>query len=137
MPLTQAERELLDQPAFATLVTLMPDGGPQATAIWYRRDGETLRMACGASSVKARNITRDPRVAVTVIDPGNPYAFIQVRGAAEVVADSDLARAEFRILAHRYMGEEAGAAWAESLPQTSDFAVLVINPERTSLTSAM
>jgi PPOX class probable F420-dependent enzyme len=123
VPLSQAERDLLDQPAFATLVTLMADGGPQATAIWYRRDGETLRMACYASSVKARNI-----------DPGNPYSFIQVRGSAEVIADSDLARDEFRVLAHRYMGAEAGAAWADNLSPTGDFGIIVVHPERTSLT---
>jgi PPOX class probable F420-dependent enzyme len=133
MPLSQSERDLLDQPAFATLATLMPDGGPQATAIWYRRDGETLRMACGASSVKARNIARDPRVAVTVIDPRNPYAFIQVRGGAEIIPGSDLARTEFRILAQRYMGEADGTAWADNLSPTGDFVVLVVHPERTSM----
>ncbi len=134
MALSQAERDLLDKVAFATLATLMADGSPQATAIWYRRDGETLRMACEGSSVKARNILRDPRVAVTVIDPDNPYSFIQVRGSASVIPDADLARDEFRILAQRYMGQADGDAWvASTLSATGNYVVLSVQPERVSM----
>jgi PPOX class probable F420-dependent enzyme len=142
MPFSQADRELLDLTAFAQLATLLPDGSPQLTVIWYRRDGDTLRMASSVDAVKTRNIERDPRVAVTVADPGNPYAFIQVRGRAEIIRDDALARAEFRILARRYMGADGGAlgtdgdAWADALPVESEFVVIVIHPERTSLSMA-
>jgi PPOX class probable F420-dependent enzyme len=132
MPLSQEDCDLLDLTSFATLSTVMPDGSPQATVIWYRRDGETLRMACGATALKARNIRRDPRVAVVVADPSNPYSFIQVRGRAEVIPDSEMAREEFRVLALRYMGAEAGAAWADNLSSSAEFAVIVVRPERTS-----
>jgi PPOX class probable F420-dependent enzyme len=131
MRFSESERALLDQPAFAQLATVMPDGAPQNTPIWYRRDGDTLRMACRDTARKARNIMRDPRVAVVVVDPANPYAFVQVMGRAEIVANDALAREEFRILAQRYMGTD-GDAWFAALPAEARFVVLLIRPERTS-----
>jgi PPOX class probable F420-dependent enzyme len=132
MQFTDEQAELLDTVAFAKLATIMPDGSPQVTVIWYRRDGDTLRMACGETTLKARNIARDQRVAVAIDSPENPYDFIQVRGRAEVVADDALARGEFRILGRRYWGEQ-GEVWADNLPADSPFVVLVIHPENVSL----
>lgn len=89
-------------------------------------------MACNTKARKARNIRNDPRVAVVVVDPANSYSFVQVMGRAEVIADDALAREEFRILAGRYMGEQ-GEAWFVALPASSEFVVLVVHPERTSM----
>jgi hypothetical protein len=89
-------------------------------------------MACGATTLKARNIVRDPRVAVAIDNPENPYDFVQIRGRAEVIADDALARREFRILGRRYWGEQ-GEVWADNLPADSPMVVLVIHPEKVSL----
>jgi hypothetical protein len=89
-------------------------------------------MACGASALKARNIARDPRVAVAIDHPENPYDFVQIRGRGEVVGDDALARQEFRVLGRRYWGAR-GEVWADNLPADSPLVVLVVHPEKVSL----
>jgi PPOX class probable F420-dependent enzyme len=108
---------------------LLPDGAPQNTVIWFRRDGETLRMSCGRTTRKARNIRGDGRVAVVVERPGDPYHFVEVRGVAEVIEDAAEGLAELRRLAHRYIGRERGDAWIDGMSD-ADFVVLAIRPTR-------
>ncbi|WP_327173842.1 pyridoxamine 5'-phosphate oxidase family protein [Streptomyces sp. NBC_01335] len=70
-----ATPELLDGRNFATLATLAtinPDGGPQASVVWFEREGDTLLISVTSARKKARNIERDPRVSLTVFDRGNP-----------------------------------------------------------------
>jgi len=131
--LNDAVRALLDLPGtFARLSTILPDGAPQSTVIWFRRDGDTLRLACGAGAMKARNIRRDGRVSVVVEKPADPYNFVEIRGIGEVVEDDALAREEFVHLAHRYVGQERGDAWVKTLGP-SPVVVLVIRPTKVSL----
>jgi PPOX class probable F420-dependent enzyme len=79
-PLTPAMKELLDRPNFAHLATLMPDGSPQSVPVWVGREGDRIVICTGEASLKARNTRRDPRVALSVVDHGNPYEEIQIRG---------------------------------------------------------
>jgi PPOX class probable F420-dependent enzyme len=79
-PLTPAMKELLDRPNFAHLATLMPDGSPQSVPVWVGREGDRIVICTGEASLKARNTRRDPRVALSVVDQGNPYEEIQIRG---------------------------------------------------------
>src|SRR5947199_10765411 len=76
MTFTEEDRVFLDRPAFATLATTLRDGTPQLTVMWYRRDEDTLRMIAPASATKVRNLTRNPRVAVSVTDPDNAYSYL-------------------------------------------------------------
>jgi PPOX class probable F420-dependent enzyme len=129
---TAEQRALLDLPnTFARVATLMPDGAPQNTTIWYRRDGDTLVIATGSQARKTRNVERDPRVAVIVEHPENPYHYLQIRGRAEVFHDSARTIAEFRRIAPRYIGDQADA-WVDSLGSI-DGAVIIIHPERVSV----
>lgn len=133
MSFTDPVRELLDTPGtFARLSTLLPDGAPQNTVIWFRREGETLRMSCGRNARKAKNIRRDGRVSVVVERPGDPYNFVEVRGVAEVIEDADEGLAELRRLAQRYIGHERGDAWMDAMPD-ADLVVLVVRPTRVNL----
>lgn len=128
---TAEQRALLDLPnTFARVATLMSDGAPQNTTIWYRREGDTLLIATGSSALKTRNVERDPRVAVVVEHPANPYHYLQIRGRAEIVHDRAQAVAEFRQIAPRYIGAKADA-WVDELGNY-DGVVLVIHPERVS-----
>lgn len=115
--------ELLESPAFAKLATLMPDGSPQNTVMWFRRDGDTLCMIAPASSRKVRNLDRDSRVAVVIDDPGNGYRYIDIRGHAEVRHDDAAARDELRRIAARYIDDRAGA-YVASL--SADPRVLIV-----------
>jgi PPOX class probable F420-dependent enzyme len=133
--LSDAARDLLDlldlPQTFTHLCTLMPDGAPQATVIWHRRDGDTLRIVTGSGALKARNIQRDPRVSVTVAHPDNAYHFVQLRGRAELLLDGPAAVAEMRLTARRYIGERADA-WVDAMGAW-DAAIITVHPERVSL----
>jgi PPOX class probable F420-dependent enzyme len=66
--------------AFASLATLMPDGTPQVTPVWFDYDGKNLIVNTARGRQKDLNVRRDPRVALTIIDPENPYRYVEVRG---------------------------------------------------------
>jgi PPOX class probable F420-dependent enzyme len=125
---TDADRELLDLSGFARMATLMPDGAPQLTVLWYRRVDDTLRIICPASAQKRRNLERDPRVAVIVEDPQSAFRFLEIRGQAEVVHDDTGARAELVQIARRYIGAQA-EAYAAGL-SADPRVILVVRPER-------
>jgi PPOX class probable F420-dependent enzyme len=96
-------REILEKVAFAHLATLMPDGSPQVNPVWFEFDGRVVRVNSARGRQKDRNMRRDPRIALSVQDPGNPYHFVQIRGRVthieEAGADEHIDR-----LAKRYLG---------------------------------
>jgi PPOX class probable F420-dependent enzyme len=79
-------RDLLDKnsKAFLYLATLMPDGSPQVTPVWYDVDGEYILINTNEGRVKDRNMKARPRVAMTIQDPGDQYRYLGIRG--EVVS---------------------------------------------------
>ena len=70
--------------AFLFLATTMDDGSPQVTPVWFNTDGEYILINSAKGRVKDRNMLARPLVAVAIMDPANPYRYIQLRG--EVVA---------------------------------------------------
>jgi PPOX class probable F420-dependent enzyme len=100
------ERALLDLPAFASLATLLPDGTPQLTVMWYRRVDDTLQMITPAASRKARNMAKDGRAAIVVTDPDNGYAYVEMRGRIELSNDPGANRDALRAIATRYIGAD-------------------------------
>src|SRR3954452_22617114 len=66
------------------LATVRADGSPDVVPVWFVLDGEQLVFTCMSTSVKARNLARDPRAALSVDDEAFPYAFVTVRGTVEV-----------------------------------------------------
>jgi PPOX class probable F420-dependent enzyme len=66
--------------AFAALATLMPDGTPQVTPVWFDYDGQNLLFNSARGRQKDKNVRRDSRVTLTILDPENPYRYIEVRG---------------------------------------------------------
>jgi PPOX class probable F420-dependent enzyme len=71
--LDAATRNLLDARTFAILATLGPRGEPHTSVIWVDRDGDALVFSTLAGRQKARNLARDPRLSVTLLDLANPY----------------------------------------------------------------
>ncbi|GAA3026165.1 PPOX class F420-dependent oxidoreductase [Actinokineospora globicatena] len=86
-PLSEGAKALLDGANFATLATLNPDGSPQTSVLWIRRDGDDVLLSTVAGRQKEKNLRRDPRVSVTVYAKDNPYSYIEVRGAAELTTE--------------------------------------------------
>ena len=78
---------LLDGRHFAVLATLNPDGGPQTSAMWIGRDGDDVLFSTVAGRRKHRNLERDPRASVTVLDSEDPYNYVELRGRATIEQD--------------------------------------------------
>jgi PPOX class probable F420-dependent enzyme len=104
MELDEAVRRILDARNFATVATLRPDGSPQTSVVWIRRDGDTVVFSTTACRQKARNLTADPRVSVSVFDLDNPYDSVEIRGTAELSVDADR-RLPYE-LSHKYLGTD-------------------------------
>lgn len=126
--LTDDQREFLDLSSFAKLTTLDAKGAPQTTVMWFRCVNDQLHMIAPAASVKARNLTNDPRVVVLIDAPGNGYEYLEARGRAELVRDDPGAREELRHVAARYIGAGADAYAASLSPDPR--VIIVIHPRR-------
>ena len=72
-PLSTDVRALLEEPNFAHLATVMPEGSPQSAPVWVGVEGDHLLVATGEGSLKAKNTRRDPRVSVSIVAMDNPY----------------------------------------------------------------
>jgi PPOX class probable F420-dependent enzyme len=122
------ERALLDLPAFASLATLLPDGTPQLTVMWFRREGDTLQMITPASSRKARNMAQDGRAAIVVTDPNNGYAYVEMRGRIELAREPDAIRDTLRAIAARYIGAERAEPYTAAR-DPSERVLITFHPE--------
>ena len=104
LPLSNEIKALLDGPNFAHLATLMPDGSPQSVPVWVGRQDDNLLICTGEVSLKAKNIRRDPRVALSIIDSHNPYMEAQLRGrVVEFRPDGDLKHID--AISRKYTGK--------------------------------
>jgi PPOX class probable F420-dependent enzyme len=94
---------LIDRPILATLATVSSDGAPQVTPLWIETQDGDLLINTAQGRAKARNIERDRRVAITVIDPENPYNVVALKGTV-VEETTEGADDHIDRLAHKYMG---------------------------------
>ncbi|MET7886390.1 PPOX class F420-dependent oxidoreductase [Streptomyces avermitilis] len=95
-------RTLLDGKNFAGVATLGPDGAPQNSVVWIKREGDTVLFSSTASRQKVRNLQRDPRISLSVFDLANPYTSVEIRGTAEILPDENK-RLPYE-LSHKYLG---------------------------------
>jgi len=106
--MTQEEyREfMLDRPRTAVLATVRADGRPHAAPIWFDLDGDTLIFTTGESTLKGRNMLRDPRVSLCIDEEEPPFHFVLIEGTSDLTADDpDLLYWATR-LGGRYMGAD-------------------------------
>jgi PPOX class probable F420-dependent enzyme len=102
--LTPRDVEILTGPNFATLVTLNPDGSPQATITWVdAADGHVL-INTAQGRVKDRNVRANPRVAVTTMPEGDAYDWISITGTVVDIETGERAERHIDELSHRYDG---------------------------------
>jgi PPOX class probable F420-dependent enzyme len=95
---------LTQKKAFAHLATVMPDGSPQVTPVWFDYTGNKIRVNTARGRVKDRNMTKNAKVAISIIDPDNPYAHIAIRGKIVQITE-DGADAHIDALTQTYMGQ--------------------------------
>jgi PPOX class probable F420-dependent enzyme len=98
----QSHADLLERPTFAHLATVRPDGAPQTQVMWFVWDGERIRMTHTKTRQKYRNFQREPRVALSIAEPENPYRFLEIRGSVERIDDDDAEASFYQSLQQRY-----------------------------------
>jgi PPOX class probable F420-dependent enzyme len=101
----QQFRDLLTKKAFASLATVMADGSPQVTPVWFDFDGTHLRVNSAKGRVKDRNMRRNGRVALSILDPENPYRHVAIRGRVEEITEAG-ADAHIDSLSKKYLGQD-------------------------------
>jgi PPOX class probable F420-dependent enzyme len=102
----ESYRDLFEQKkAFASLATVMPDGSPQVTPVWFDRKDGKFRVNTAKGRVKARNMKHGSPVALSIMDPDNAYRYVQVRGSVSRVTE-DGADAHIDSLAKKYIGQD-------------------------------
>jgi PPOX class probable F420-dependent enzyme len=94
-----------DKKAFAALATVMPDGSPQVTPVWFDFANGVIRVNTARGRVKDRNMTQNARVALSIVDPENPYRHVQVRGRVASVTEEG-ADAHIDSLTKKYLGQD-------------------------------
>jgi PPOX class probable F420-dependent enzyme len=80
--------DLLQKPAFANLATIMPDGTPQISPVWCDYDGQHVIVNSAKGRLKDRNMRKNPSVALSIMDPGNPYRYLGIRGRVVDITES-------------------------------------------------
>ncbi len=101
---SDATLKLLDGKNYAILATVNADGSPQTSAMWVGRDGDDLLFSTVEGRVKHRNMLRDPRVSVTVLDAEDPENYVELRG--RVTMTPDVGRAVDTRLSWKYDGRD-------------------------------
>ncbi len=122
--LDAAVKSLAQEPNLAAVSTLGPDGQPMTHLMWVGADDDHLLINTEVERQKYRNISRDPRVTVAIVDRNNPYHYAEVRGRVVDKIIGDRARDQLEELSQQY----TGAPYA--LPIQSDRVLLFIQPER-------
>ncbi len=87
VPIPASHLDLLTRPVHGVLTTLMPDGRPQSCLMWCDTDGECARINTTAERQKGRNMRRDPRVTLLLIDPEDTTRFMEIRGEVELAQE--------------------------------------------------
>jgi PPOX class probable F420-dependent enzyme len=113
-------RALFEGPNIGHVATLMPDGSPHTVPMWLGVEDGRIALLTSLSSRKGRNLTRDPRVAISVTAHDQPFTMAAVRGRAEVL-EGDAAWEIIDRIAHKYIGAP--------YPLRTDRVVFLVEPE--------
>lgn len=97
--------DLFDKKAFLQLATIMPDGSPQVSPVWFEYDGKHILVNSAKGRVKDINMRRDPRVGCDILDPENPYRHLSIRGRVVEITETG-ADAHIDKLTKKYTGQE-------------------------------
>ena len=98
-------KDLFSKKAFANLATLMPDGSPQVTPVWFDFDGSHILVNSAKGRVKDKNMRRNKRVALSIVDPDNAYRHVAVQGDVVDITEQG-ADAHIDKLAKKYLGKD-------------------------------
>ena len=115
-------RRVLDATSIAHLATVLPDGSPHTVPVWIGARGDRIVFLTGPGSRKARNLRRDPRMALSIAPAGNPFEPVVIRGRVVEWLEGDAAWKIIDLLSTKYTGAP--------YPRGQKRVVAVIEPER-------
>ena len=120
-----SHKDLLESTALATVATIGPSGAPQVSPVWFGWDGKHLSFSQTKTRQKYKNLQKDERIALAIVDPANPYRYLEIRGkVVEFVEDPD--KAFINAMSVKYLGQDP-YPWS----QPGDERVfVVVEPER-------
>lgn len=127
MAIPEQYADLLESNALAHVATLGPGGEPQSTPVWFGWDGQHVLFSQTKGRQKYRNVQREPRIALSIVDPSNPYRYLEIRGKV-VRIDEDPDRAFINSMAKKYLGQDV-YPWHQP---GDERVVVVVEPEHTS-----
>ena len=120
--------DLLESTALAHVATIGPDGEPQVNPVWFGWDGTHLLFSQTTTRQKVRNLQRDPRIALSIVDPDNQYRYLEVRGTVvEFRPDPDFAF--INRMSAKYTGNDV---YQGSKPGQEERVVVVVRPVHTT-----
>ena len=99
-------RELFERKNFAFLSSLMKDGSPQVTPTWVDIEDGYILINTAIGRIKEKNISRDPRVALAIVDQNNPYNMVSIRGTVIEQIRGDIAEEHINKLAKKYIDKD-------------------------------
>lgn len=98
----ESHADILERTTLAIVATIGPDGEPQNSPVWFSWDGEMLSISQTTGRQKYKNLTADPRIAIVIVDPDDPYRYLEVRGVVERI-DDDSSNEFIDSLSKRYI----------------------------------
>ena len=127
LTIPDSHADLLSKKGFAHVATLLPDGSPHSTVVWFDWDGERVLFSSRIQSRKLRNLQRDTRASILITDPENPYRYLELRGRVEQI-DPDPEAKLADVLSEKYLGRPFPA------PRPDEGRVRVtVRPERAAV----
>jgi PPOX class probable F420-dependent enzyme len=118
--LSENLKQVLDTPVFVSIATIQPDGSPQVSPVWVKRDGDELLISTTVDRRKTLNLERDPRVTVMVQPADAPYTYAEIRGTASLTTEGGQELIDE--LARKYVGK----SYAEFNPHSGKDAERVV-----------
>ncbi len=103
--LSEEQREIFSKKAFVHLATRMKDGSPQVSPVWVDTEGDHIVVNSATGRLKDRNMRADPRVALSVTDPDDPYSAVMIRGRVVKITEEG-ADAHIDKMAKKYLGQD-------------------------------
>ena len=102
--LTEAQRAFIREPYYAVVTTLRADGSPHSTVVWVHEEDGNILFNTAYPRRKPRELERDPRASVVVVDPADGYRWLAVSGPVTLTTDG--ANADINRLSHKYDGRD-------------------------------
>ena len=121
----ESHKDLLESTALADVATIGPNGAPQVNPVWFGWDGALLSFSQTKARQMYKNLHKDNRISLSIVDPSNPYRYMEIRGkVVEFIEDPD--KAFIDSMAKKYLGQDK-YPWSQPREER---VVIVVEPER-------